>query len=109
MGLANAPGQFQRLMDLILAGLAFEACLEYLDDIICFSRTFVEHLIRLGAIFNRLAQANLKMKACKCELFRPEVHFLGHIVSSDGIAADPEKITAIVNWPRAKNLHEVRS
>jgi len=37
MGLANAPGQFQRLMDLILAGLTFECCLVYLDDIICYS------------------------------------------------------------------------
>jgi len=109
MGLANAPGQFQRLMDLILAGLTFEACLVYLDDSICFSRTFEEHLARFGAIFNRLAQANLKVKASKCELFCAKVHFLGLIVSSDGIATDPEKIKAIVNCPRPKNLHEMRS
>jgi hypothetical protein len=43
MGLANAPSQFQRLMDLVLAGLNYESYLDYLDDIICLSRTFEEH------------------------------------------------------------------
>ena len=109
MGLANAPGQFQRLMDLILAGLTFECCLVYLDDIICYSRTFEEHLTRLGTIFDRLAKANLKLKASKCQLFQTEVHFLGHIVSRQGIAADPEKIRTVANWPRPRNLREVRS
>jgi hypothetical protein len=109
MGLANAPGQFQTLMDLVLSGLTFEACLVYLDDIICFSRTFEEHLMRLRAIFDRLKQATLKVKARKCELFRPEVHFLEHIVTRNGITADPEKIRVVANWPRPKNVHEVRS
>ena len=70
MGLANAPGQFQRLKDLTLAGLTFEASLVYLDDTICVSRTFQEHLTRLAAVFDRLKQANLKLRANKCELFR---------------------------------------
>jgi len=70
MGLANAPGQIQRLMDLLLVGLTFECCLVYLDDIICYSRTFEEHLTRLGTIFDRLAKANLKLKASKCQLFQ---------------------------------------
>jgi hypothetical protein len=109
MGLANAPSQFQRLMDLVLAGLNFEACLVYLDDIICFSKTFEQHLQRLGAIFDRLVAANLLLTAQKCSLFQPEVHFLGHVVGRSGIAADPSKIDAVLNWPPPTNLQEVRS
>jgi len=44
MGLMNAPSTFQRLMDMVLSGLLYEACLVYLDDIIIFSRTLPEHL-----------------------------------------------------------------
>ena len=109
MGLVNAPSQFQRLMDVILSGLTFESCLVYLDDIICFSRTFEEHLERLGGIFDRLAAADLKLRATKCQLFRPQVHFLGHVISAVGIAADPEKIRVVANWPIPRNVHEVRS
>jgi len=100
MGLANAPGQFQWLMDLILAGLLWESCLVYLDDIIVMSRTFKEHLSRLEAVFERMAKAQLKLKASKCQLFRFEVNFLGHVVSAKGISADPEKIRAVEDWPR---------
>jgi hypothetical protein len=80
-----------------------------LTTIICFSRTFEEHLVRLGSVFDRLVQADLKLKASKCQLFQPEVHFLGHIVSRTGISTDPEKVRVVANWPRPRNLHEVRS
>jgi hypothetical protein len=109
MGLANAPSQFQRLMDLVLASFNYESCLVYLDDIICFSRNFEEHLVRLGSVFDRLVQADLKLKASKCQLFQPKVHFPGHIVSRTGIAADPEKLRVVTNWPRPRILHEIRS
>jgi len=68
MGLANAPAQFQRLMNLVLMGLNFESCLVYLDDIICYSRTFEEHLTRLAAIFDRLVASDLKLSAKKCHI-----------------------------------------
>jgi hypothetical protein len=109
MGLCNAPSLFQWLMDLVLAGMTYESCLVFLDDIICFSRSFDEHLKRLGTIFERLAQANLKLRASKCQLFKTKVRFLGYIVSSAGIATDPEKIRVVANWPTPRNLHEVRS
>ena len=50
-GLYNAPATFSRLMDCTLAGLAWNVCLYYLDDIIVFSSTWGEHLERLRAVF----------------------------------------------------------
>lgn len=97
MGLAKAPGQFQSLMDMVQSGLTIEVCLAYRDDIICSSRTFEEHLMRHRAIFDRLEQAELKWKASKCELLRSEVHFLGHIVTQNGLTADAEKIRVVAN------------
>ena len=108
-GLCNAPTTFQRLVDLALAGLTWEVCLVYLDDLIVFSRTFAEHLDRLRLVLNRLKEANLKLKPSKCSLFQERVKFFGSIISADGIRPDPDKVQAVAEWPRPRNLTEVRS
>ena len=81
----------------------------YLDDLVIFSSTFDEAVNRLDTVFQRLASAGLKLNPKKCNLFRKEVAYLGHVVSEDGVSTDPEKISAITQWPRPKNLTEVRS
>jgi len=96
-------------MDLVLAGLTWNICLVYLDNVIVMSATFDEHLTRLTTVFDRLRAANLKLKPSKCKLFQREVIFLGHLVSADGIAPDPSKIQAVQNWPRPRNLTETRA
>jgi len=108
-GLCNAPSTFQCLVDLALAGLTREVCLVYLDDLIVFSRTFGEHLDRLRLVLNRLKEGNLKLKPSKCSLFQERVMFLGSIISADGIRPDPDKVQAVAEWPRPRNLTEVRS
>ena len=81
----------------------------YLDDLIVFSRTFEDHVVRLQAVFDRLRAADLKLKPTKCVLFAQQVKFLGSIVSSNGIAPDPEKVEAVATWPTPQNLTEVRA
>ncbi|KAJ7987593.1 hypothetical protein DPEC_G00328090 [Dallia pectoralis] len=90
-GLCNAPATFQRLMDRVLAGLQWETCLVYLDDIIVLGRDGTEMLERLSQVFGRLRVANLKLKPSKCVLFREQVVYLGHIVSAKGVATDPKR------------------
>lgn len=108
-GLCNSPGTFQRLMDLVLADLQWTTCLVYLDDIIVFGRTFHEHLSRLDEVLTKLRQANLKVKPAKCNLFSPQVKYLGHIISAQGVEADPAKVEAVRRWPGPKNQTEVKS
>lgn len=108
-GLCNAPSTFQRLMDLILADLQWTTCLVYLDDIIVFGRTFHEHLTRLDGVLEKLRQANLKVKPSKCNLFSTQVHYLGHVISSEGVMPDPAKVEAVREWPIPANQTEVQS
>ena len=68
-----------------------------------------KNLDRLELVLARLRAANLKLKPSKCELLRTEVGFLGHRISAAGIATDPDKISAVRDWPTPKNLSEVRS
>ena len=61
-GLTGAPSVFLRLMDSVLCGLSYMACLVYLDDIIIFGRSFDEQLARLREVFSRIRSANLKLQ-----------------------------------------------
>ena len=82
---------------------------KYLDDIYVFSKTLEEHLIRLRAVFEKLKKAALKLKPSKCELFKQELTYLGHVVSKHGIRTDSKKVEAICKWPVPTNVTEVRS
>ena len=108
-GLCNEGATFQRLMDIVMSGLALEVFLVYLDDVIVFSFTLDQHLERLRQVLGRIATTGLKLKPSKCFLLLRRVAFLGHLVSGDGISTDPEKISAVVDWPEPRNLREVRS
>ena len=107
-GLCNAPATFQRLMERCMRDMNLRDCLIYLDDIVVFSSTFEEHIESLESVFRRLQTNNLKPKASKCEFFRREVTYLGHVVSQEGICTDPTKIEAVLNWPEPKTMKEVR-
>ena len=80
-GLANAPVTFERLMEDVLRGCQWEICLIYMDDVIVPSSTFQDSIARLELVFQRLSEANLKLKPSKCILFQRQVKFLGHMVS----------------------------
>ena len=107
-GLANAPACFQRLMTIAMGDLHLKECLLYLDDIIIFSKSFPEHLERLNSVFQRLHDAGLKLKASKCHFLQEQVKYLGHIVSQDGITTDPEKVSAVQNWPVPSSVKQLR-
>ena len=84
-------------------------CIVYLDDIIIFSSDPANHIERLEAVFKKLAAAGLKLKPSKCNFFRKQISYLGHIVSADGISTDPKKVEAVLNGPVPSNVHDVRS
>ena len=108
-GLCNTPATFSRLMDRVLAGLHWETCLFYLDDIIVFSSTWEEHLARLREVFERLRHAKLKLGAAKCTFAAKEVSYLGHRVTEEGLLPDPSLLAAIRDIPPPKTAMEVRS
>ena len=91
LGLCNAQATFERLLESVLIGLTYEACLVYLDDIVI-GRTFQEHLDSLRKTFQRLREGHLKLNPEMCQMFRKEVRYLGHIVCSSAVTTDPEKL-----------------
>ena len=58
-------------------------------------QTFAAHLSNLHEVFTGLSAAGLKLKPAECHLVRPQISYLGYVVSAGGISADPEKVRVI--------------
>ena len=105
-GLAQAPAFFQHLMNKVLDNCPF--VMTYLDDIIIFSDTDEEHLAHIEEIFRRLEAADLKMKRSKCDFFKKHIHYLGHLISANGIQPPKDKLDMIHDMPAPHNSKEVK-
>ena len=105
-GLCNAPATFERLMETVLAGLHWQICLIYLDDVIVIGTTFEDMIKNLSVIFERLQQAGQKLKARKCKLFGKSVEFLGHIITETGVEQRLTKPGALKIGQRRKLLRK---
>lgn len=92
-GLRNAPATFQRLMNQVISGL--EGCAVYLDDVVVYSDTWLEHLSRLRALFDRLVGANLTVNLSKCEFAKATVIYLGKVVGQGHVCPVGAKVAAI--------------
>jgi hypothetical protein len=108
-GLGKAPAVFEHLMESVLRGLTYEACLVCLGDVIVIGRTFQEQLDNLRKVFQRLREAHLKFNPENCQLFQKEVQYLGHNGSPSRVTTDPEKLESIKSWPRLNGKHQLRS
>ena len=105
-GLSQAPAYFQRLIHEVLKGITF--AFGYLDDILIFSSDNKTHLKHLEIVFQRLREADLKLKASKCNFFKKHIQYLGHLVSGEGIEPLPEKLEAVRKMPPPTTPKEVR-
>ncbi|KAK7922290.1 hypothetical protein WMY93_009192 [Mugilogobius chulae] len=108
-GLCNAPSTFQRLMERMFGSEHCQSLLLYLDDVVVYSASIDEHLQRLGTVLSRLQKEGLKVKLSKCEFFKREVKYLGHVISGEGVSTDPDKVAAVAGWPRPNTVTELRS
>lgn len=106
-GLKISSNSFQRMLTIALSGLDAEAFL-YVDDIIIFGCSLKHHNENLIKVFQRLRKFNLKLNAGKCSFLKPEVVYLGHLITDKGIKTDPAKYNVIKNYPVPTNVDEVR-
>ena len=83
--------------------------LVYLDDILVFSRSVDEHMEHLRGVLETLRKHKFYAKLSKCEFGAPQVHYLGYVVSGQGIHVDPKKTEVVENWPQPRNTKDVRS
>ncbi|KAK8936914.1 hypothetical protein KSP39_PZI012212 [Platanthera zijinensis] len=107
-GLTNAPSTFQSLMNKIFHDQLRRFVLIFFDDILVFSRSWQEHMEHLTFTLETLRRHSLFIKRSKCSFGRREIHYLGHIISGEGVATDPEKVRAMLEWPTPQTVKQVR-
>ena len=107
-GLINSPSSCVRAMNMIFAQENRNICYIYIDDIIIPSKGFRQHMDRMRAVFEKLREFGVKLKASKCKLLFESVSFLGHKITYEGVSPDPERIKAIENFKAPTNVKEVQ-
>jgi hypothetical protein len=78
------------------------------DDILVYSKTWDEHMNHLGQVLSLLEENQFYAKMSKCTFGKEEVEYLGHIISKKGFKVDPKKIRTIIEWPKPKNMSNLR-
>ena len=106
--LSNALTTFSRLMNQVLKPFLGKFVIVYLDDILVYNRTHEEHILHMREVLEKLREKELLVKPDKSVYCQKELVYLGHIIL-EGVRMDPEKIRAIVEWPRPKMVTDIRS
>ena len=108
-GLTNAPAAFMDLMNRVFREHLDEFVIVFIDDILIYSRNQEEHEEHLRLTLQILKKHQLYAKFSKYEFWLSKVHFLGHVVSAEGISVDSAKIEAVIDWKAPRSVTEVRS
>ena len=111
-GVTNAPAVFQRLIQRVLAELQSKATVKfvsvYLDDVIVFSESIVEHINHLQMVFDCLKKAGLKLNSEKCRILCSKVEYLGHTVTPYGLRPNKSNLDAVKDFPVPTNIKQLR-
>jgi hypothetical protein len=108
-GLTNAPAYFMYLMNSVFMPELDKFVMVFIDDILIYSKSEEEHAQHLRVILQRLRDHQLYAKFSKCAFWLREVLFLGHVISAEGIAVDPNKVHKVLDWRSPKSVTQIRS
>src|SRR3954467_4610666 len=108
-GLTNVPATFSRLMNSIFMEYLDKFVVVYLDDILIYSKNEEDHAKHLRLVWMKLREHRLYAKFSKCEFWLPEVTYLGHVISAKGIAINPERVNAVLDWTPPESVKQVRT
>jgi hypothetical protein len=107
--LMNAPDYFMNMMNKVFMDKLDKFIVVFIDDILVYSSTAKEHEQHLRVVLEKLRQNQLYAKFSKCEFWLEEVTFLGHILTTEGVAIDPTKIEAMKEWEQPRNVTDIHN
>jgi hypothetical protein len=100
---------FMHLMNKVFMDYLDTFVVIFIDDILVYSKSEVEHEKHLKLMLQRLREHKLYTKLSNCEFWIDEVPFLGHVISKGGIAVDPGKVKDVLDWEVPHTVKEVCS
>ncbi|XP_044482008.1 uncharacterized protein LOC123208541 [Mangifera indica] len=103
-GLSNAPATFQALMNEVFRAHLRQFILVFFDYILIYSRDLTAHLDHLNLALQLLSNHHLLLNKKKCSFGVSRLEYLGHLISAEGVAANPQKIQCMIDWPRPRDI-----
>ena len=82
--------------------------LVFFDDILIYSLSLEMHVKYVTKELRILRQHQLYAKESKCSFAQKQVEYLGHLISAEGVRADPKKIDTMMQWPRPGNTKQLK-
>ena len=79
----------------------------FIDDIFVYSRTKEEPVEHLRTVLKTPGEHKLYARFKKFDFWMEKVHFLGHVISKEGVSVDLAKVESVVNWPRPTNITDI--
>ncbi|XP_019418526.1 PREDICTED: uncharacterized protein LOC109329303 [Lupinus angustifolius] len=108
-GVTNAPVVFMDYMNQIFHPYLHTFVVIFIDDILIYSKDQEEHSKHPRIVLQILKDNQLHAKLPKLEFWLELVNFIGHVISSEGIAIDPTKVGTVMEWNSPKSVTEIRS
>ena len=108
-GLTNGPATYQRYMNDVLIDYLDDFCTAYLDDILIYSEDVQAHEEHVRKVLKRLRNAGLQADINKSEFSVTRVKYLGYVLTTKGLEADPDKLEPLRNWVRPTTITGVKS
>ena len=106
--LTNELSTFQQYINDTLWDFLNDFCQAYLNNILVYSKIWMEHWIHVKQVLHRLHEADLQVDIKKCEFDVSETVFLGVIVSGEGLRMNSQKVKAVLDWVQSTNLKEIQ-
>src|ERR1041385_141612 len=108
-GLTNAPAYFMNMMNKVFMEFLDKFVVVFIDDILVYSKNEQEHEAHLRLVLEKLREHKLYANFSKCEFWLKEVGFLGHVVSGEGVAVDPSKVSTVTEWETPTTVGDIRN
>jgi hypothetical protein len=108
LGLKNSLCALLRALRTIFDETMSDFLVSYVDDILIYSKSYQDHLKHLDIVLAKLTEAGFTINVTKCKFGQPEIKFLGYIINKQGVAPDPGRIAAVLNYPAPKNHKQLR-
>lgn len=108
-GLTNAPTTFEATMNQLLEEFLRKFVVVFFDDILIYNRSLEDHCKHLREVLELLERHSFFVRQSKCCFRVSELAYLGHIITTEGIRPDPDKVSAVESWPIPTSMRQVRA
>lgn len=108
-GLKTSPAIFQRIFGNIIKKYGLSGfAVNYIDDILIFSKTFTEHTEHIKRLLDAVQKEGFRLKLTKCKFASNSIKYLGHVIKENTITPLKDNLKSIREFPTPQTRKHIR-